>query len=489
MPAPRRRCAARDGADACPCGCASCGRVARRRPGRVTVSPTRSRPWSVPRWTISPAPPTGFCVSVTVKSAAPAARLAQLAVVADLAAALGVERSLVEDDLGLAVARSARRTRSRRGGSPRRGPRRSSSRSRRTSCRRRGGGSTRTGRRARRGARARPCVPLAAAVALLGEGRRRTRRDRRATPYSAASSTVRSIGKPYVSWSWNATSPGRTGASAGGRPGRRPIVALASWPAAGERRPRAGSCRRRASGRTAPPRARSRRGSPSRRSTRYGYASAIDLDDDARPASRQERLTAAEQASVPDRAADDPAQDVAAALVRGQDAVGDEERHGARVVGDDLVAEPLGLERVRVVPEQLAHPGVDRREQVGVVVGRDLLEHAGQPLEAHPGVDAGERQRHPAVGALVELHEHEVPDLEPARAVSRSGPGCTAAPRDSCDAAIEMDLAARPARSGVGHPPEVVVVAVVDVAPASPSARAAGRSRRARSSRATSSSV
>ena len=32
-------------------------------------------------------------------------------------------------------------------------------------------------------------------------------------------------------------------------------------------------------------------------------------------------------------------------------------------------------------------------------------------------------------------------------------------------AAIEMDLAARPARPGVGHPPEVVVVAGVDVAP------------------------
>ena len=67
-----------------------------------TVSPTRSRPWSVPRWTISP--PTGFWVSVTVNSVAAAARLAEHALVADLAAALGVERRPVEDDLGLAVA-------------------------------------------------------------------------------------------------------------------------------------------------------------------------------------------------------------------------------------------------------------------------------------------------------------------------------------------------------------------------------------------------
>ena len=57
-----------------------------------------------------------------------------------------------------------------------------------------------------------------------------------------------------------------------------------------------------------------------------------------------------------DRAPHDLAQDVAAALVRREHAVGDEERHGPRVVGDDLVAEALALERVRVVAEQLAHP-------------------------------------------------------------------------------------------------------------------------------------
>ena len=68
------------------------------------------------------------------------------------------------------------------------------------------------------------------------------------------------------------------------------------------------------------------------------------------------------------------------------------------------------------------------------------------------------------IGTLVELHEHEVPDLEPARTV-------LAVVRDALRtlgelrAAVEMDLAARPARAGVGHAPEVVVVARVDVAP------------------------
>ena len=59
----RRRCAAPGGAGACRCGCASCGRGARRRPRPRRVSPTRSRPWSVPRWTIRPAGRLAGCPS------------------------------------------------------------------------------------------------------------------------------------------------------------------------------------------------------------------------------------------------------------------------------------------------------------------------------------------------------------------------------------------------------------------------------------------
>ena len=92
---------------------------------------------------------------------------------------------------------------------------------------------------------------------------------------------------------------------------------------------------------------------------------------------------ATQQAAVAHGAADDAAQHVAAALVGGQHAVGDEERDGPRVVGDDLVAEALRLEGVRVMAQQLAHPGVDGREQVRVVVGGHALEHGGEPLQAH----------------------------------------------------------------------------------------------------------
>ncbi len=118
---------------------------------------------------------------------------------------------------------------------------------------------------------------------------------------------------------------------------------------------------------------------------------------------------------MPNRPAEQLAQDVAATLVRWQHVVGDQERHGPRMIGDDLVAEALALERVGIVPKEVTHPGVDRGEQVRVVVGRDLLEDACETFQPHAGVDAAERQRHATVGSLVELHEHEVPDLEPAR--------------------------------------------------------------------------
>ena len=122
--------------------------------------------------------------------------------------------------------------------------------------------------------------------------------------------------------------------------------------------------------------------------------------DDHRAGLGQERLAPTEQPAVAHGTPQDPAQDVAPALVRGQDVVSDEERDGPRVIGDDLVAEALLLEVVRVVAQQLAHPLVDGREEVRVVVGGHLLEDAGQPLEAHPGVHARERQRgHAAVRA------------------------------------------------------------------------------------------
>ena len=180
----------------------------------------RSRPWSVPRWTMRP--PTGLCVSSTVNSSLPPPGLADDALVADLAAALGVERRPVEDDLGLAVAGQLVELHpvADDRDDPALGGRRLVAEERRVAGAAPGWRCTAT-----------PQLGLARELGLRAatgcaraarRARPRTRRGRRATPYSAASSTVRSIGKPYVSWSRNATSPGRTG-----RVGRQVLLAPA----------------------------------------------------------------------------------------------------------------------------------------------------------------------------------------------------------------------------------------------------------------------
>ena len=117
--------------------------------------------------------------------------------------------------------------------------------------------------------------------------------------------------------------------------------------------------------------------------------------------------------------------------------------------------------------QKLTHRGVDRREQVRVVVRRHLLDDARQPLQTHACVDGEHRQGNAsAVRVLVELHEDQVPDLEPSGAMLGMI-GDAVRPLAELGAAIEMDLGAASARSGVGHSPEVGVVAFVDIAPTS----------------------
>ncbi len=86
-------------------------------------------------------------------------------------------------------------------------------------------------------------------------------------------------------------------------------------------------------------------------------------------------------------AAHDAAQHVAAPLVRGQHAIGNEEARGAQVVGDDAVRGArlaLGLDAGGI------DRGRDERpEQVGVVVVVHALEHGRYALEPHAGVDRG----------------------------------------------------------------------------------------------------
>ena len=99
---------------------------------------------------------------------------------------------------------------------------------------------------------------------------------------------------------------------------------------------------------------------------------------------------------------------------------------------------------------------VDQRlERVGVVIVVDALEHRGEPLEAHAGVDAflGQLGDDLVVRLLV-LHEDQIPDLDEAVAVLVGR--ARRAARDMVTMVIE-DFGAGPARAVRAHGPEIVL--------------------------------
>ena len=140
----------------------------------------------------------------------------------------------------------------------------------------------------------------------------------------------------------------------------------------------------------------------------------------------EERLARAELVAVADRAARDAAQHVAAALVARDHAVDDGEGAGADVVGDDLERRRIlvAVAARRRASTRLLGRREQRHEQVDLVVRVHVLQHRGQALEAHAGVDARLRQLvHHARVVAVELHEDVVPDLDVAVAVlARASP-------------------------------------------------------------------
>ena len=92
-------------------------------------------------------------------------------------------------------------------------------------------------------------------------------------------------------------------------------------------------------------------------------------------------------------AAHDLAQHVAAAFVGGQHAVVNQERGGAGVVGGDA---QRGIDaRIGAVghAEQVGGVLDDGVDQVGIVVRELALQHRGDALQAHAGIDGGARQR------------------------------------------------------------------------------------------------
>ena len=106
-----------------------------------------------------------------------------------------------------------------------------------------------------------------------------------------------------------------------------------------------------------------------------------------------QRIARAQNLRVAHGAAHDAAEHIAAALVRRQHAVGDQEGGSAQVVGDDPVRG--ALRPVRIDAGQVGAGADERAEKVDVVIVVHALQHGGDALEPHAGVDRGARQVDP----------------------------------------------------------------------------------------------
>ncbi len=172
-----------------------------------------------------------------------------------------------------------------------------------------------------------------------------------------------------------------------------------------------------------------------------------------------DRTGGAQQPHVADGAAHDAAQDVTAALVAGGDAVADEHHRRTHVVGDHAQGD------VRVVGVAVGHAGQlgglldDGHGGVDLVHVLHALQNHGEPLKSEAGVDVLARQLSEdlevvladALAALV-LHEDEVPDLHIPLVVDGG-----AALDAELGAAVVVDLGAGAAGTGDAHGPVVVL--------------------------------
>ena len=149
-------------------------------------------------------------------------------------------------------------------------------------------------------------------------------------------------------------------------------------------------------------------------------------------------------------AANDAALHIAAAFVGRVHAVADQKRGGADVVGNHAQAFV-----VQVGLAGFAGGGFDQCiKNINFIVAVHMLQDGGQSLQAHAGVHARRGQLVQGTVCLhVELHEHMVPDLDEAVAVFPRAAGRTAG---DVRTVVVKNLAARAARAGIGHHPEVV---------------------------------
>src|SRR6266516_2933171 len=122
------------------------------------------------------------------------------------------------------------------------------------------------------------------------------------------------------------------------------------------------------------------------------------------------------------------------------------------MIGDD--AQRRLLFALRIGSGQLGNGADTGDEQVDVVIVVLALQHRSDTFEARAGIDRRLRQRIADTAfQLLELHEHEVPDLDEAVAVLLRG---TRRPAPDLVAVVVEDFRAGTAGAGIAHLPEIV---------------------------------
>ena len=165
-----------------------------------------------------------------------------------------------------------------------------------------------------------------------------------------------------------------------------------------------------------------------------------------------DRILCTQQMRMPHGAAHDPAQHVAASLVRRHDAFGDQERGRAQVICDHpmmdiALAVRIGGGRVGRCLDQGPH-------RIGVVVVVLALQKRADTLQPHARIDRLHVERlHRAVLELLVLHEDHVPDLdEPVAILLRR----SRRPAPDMIAMVVEDFRTGPAWACRPHLPEIV---------------------------------
>ena len=187
---------------------------------------------------------------------------------------------------------------------------------------------------------------------------------------------------------------------------------------------------------------------------------ALVLADDSGADLKEKGLVDPQELAVAGGPAEKAAQDVAPALVGGEDAVADHEGGGADVVGDDpeghVTLPALAVAGTGDVGDLLG----DVHDGVHVEKGVHVLAHHGQPLQAHAGVDVLLlKLLVVALAVVVELGEDHVPDFHVAVALTAYGAAGLAAA--VLLAPVIVNLGAGAAGAGAVLP-EVVLLAELE---------------------------